>query len=169
MKKPDARVVGLEAQDKVARGRHDDGVAAHGHRGEVGHVAGVPVARVVVAAVDDLERVPVQVEGVLARVVVVQDDVDRVLVVEDKGLGVVAVHGRVGGIVAGGQGGEERRDFGRCVGDVVEECAYQVLAIKFTKHGLRTKTGKEEGLLVGAITKVVHGQVERDSVVSIRV
>lgn len=71
VEEPDARVVRLEAQDKVARGRHDDGVAAHGHRREVGHVAGVPVARVVVAAVDDLERVPVQVEGVLARVVVV--------------------------------------------------------------------------------------------------
>lgn len=31
------------------------------------------------------------------------------------------------------------------------------------------KTRKEKGLLVGAVTKIVHGQVERDSVVSIRV
>jgi hypothetical protein len=67
--------------------------------------------------------VAVQVEWVLAWVVVVDDDVDDLVVREDEGVRELAVDAGIGGNVASAEGGEESGDFGGLVGDVVEEGA----------------------------------------------
>ena len=75
---------------------------------------------------DDLELVAVEVERVLSRVVVVEDDLDDLVVVEDELVGVGAVDEGVGGVGAGGEDGVEGGNFGGDVGFVVEEGAVGV-------------------------------------------
>ena len=125
VEQPDARIIALEAQHEVAIRADDDGVAAHGHGRELGgrdaRVGKGP--RVVVGAPDGLEVVPVQVEGVLARVEVVDDDVDDLVLLQDERVRVGAVDGWVGGVLARAEDGVEGGDLGGDVGDVVEEGA----------------------------------------------
>lgn len=133
VEEPHARVVGAEAQRDVAVGVNEDGVAAHGDRWVRGCGCVVEEHRLVVRVVeaggfggsgDELEVVRVQVEGVLAGVVVVHDDLDDLAVLEDEGVRVDAVDARVGDYLGGrGEDGVECWDFLVDVGDVVEECA----------------------------------------------
>ena len=64
VEEPDTRVVGAEAEDGVAVGVDEDGVATHGRCGEVRGSGGVVEAGFVLAAVDDLEGVAVEMERV---------------------------------------------------------------------------------------------------------
>ena len=84
VKQPHARVIGAKAQHDVAVGIHEDGVAAHGSGGESFGFGRVVETCVVFAAVDDLEGVAVEMEGVLSGVVVVEDDLDDLIVAEDE-------------------------------------------------------------------------------------
>ena len=61
-----------------------------------------------------------QVEGVAASVVVVEDDVDDLVAFEDEGVAVGRVDGGIGGILAWGEGGVAGGDFGCNVRDGVE-------------------------------------------------
>lgn len=123
MKEPDAGVVGAKAEDEVAVGFDEDGVAAHGGGGERFCRRGVVEAGVVVAAVDDLKRVAVEMEGMFSRVVIVEDDLDDLVVAEDELIGMGAVDEGVGCVGAGGEDGVEGGDFGSDIGFVVEEGA----------------------------------------------
>lgn len=60
-------------------------------------------------------------ERVFSGVVVVEDDFYDLVLRQHEGVGVVAVDEGVGCVGAGGEGGVESGDFGRDVGDVVEE------------------------------------------------
>ena len=71
-------------------------------------------------ALDYLEIVAVHVDGVAALVIVVDDDFDDVHVVEDEGVGVLAVDEGVCGFGAGGEGGVEGGDEGFDEGVVVD-------------------------------------------------
>lgn len=86
-------VVGAEAEDEVAVGADEDGVSLHWDFGE-GLVVGV-VAGVVGGAHDGLEDVAVEVEGMAAAVVVVEDDFDNFVSLQDEGIRVDAVDGAV--------------------------------------------------------------------------
>lgn len=141
VEEPDAWVVGAEADDEVAIRADHEGVAAHGDGGE-GFVADV-VSGFLLGADDGLEVVAVKVEGVLARVIVVEDDFDDLVLLEDEGVGVGGVDGGVEGGGAGGEGGVEGGHFGADVGDVVEEG------------------------VVGAVAEVVHRDVEAEGVVDL--
>lgn len=120
---PHTWVVGLEAQDNVAVGIDDEGVAAHGGAGEIllGDAGILPDTGLLLGAVDGLEGVAVEMEGMAARVEVVDDELDDLVLLQDKGVGVGTVDGRVRGIVASGEGRVKRGDIGGPVGDVVEE------------------------------------------------
>ena len=59
----------------------------------------------------------------LARVEVVEHDIDDLVFLENERVCVGAVDGGVGGVFAGGEGCVEGWDFGCDVGDVVEEGA----------------------------------------------
>lgn len=69
---------------------------------------------------DELEIVAVHVDGVAAPVVVVDYDFYHVEMVEDVGVGVLAVDEGVGGGGAGGEGGVEGGDEGFDEGGVVD-------------------------------------------------
>ena len=119
VEEPDTGVVGAEAEDDVAVRVYHEGVATHGDGGK-GLVHDV-VAGVRGRADDGLEVVAVQVEGVFAWVVVVEDDFDGLVFGEDEGVGVGAVD--VGDVCGCGgcEGGVEGWDFGGDVGGIVEE------------------------------------------------
>jgi hypothetical protein len=67
--------------------------------------------------------VAVQVEGVLARVEVVEHNIDDLIFLENERVCVGAIDGRVGGVLVGSEDGVEGWDFGCDVGNVVEKCA----------------------------------------------
>jgi hypothetical protein len=124
VEQPDARIVRHEADAQIPAGPHRHHVAHHRHGRDGGRRRVLDeVAGVLVGAGHELEVVPVQVEGVLAHIVVVEDDLDYLPALEDLGVGVDAVDGRVGCRLAEGEGGEERGDLGGDVGDVVERAA----------------------------------------------
>ena len=107
VEEPDARVVGLEAQDGEAAGVDRDRVAL----GRLAVVVGValgPLAGSGLGPVEHLEVVAVQMERVVGTVQVVDDDLDHLVALDDEGvdlavdLGVLVVVARGGGAVQGG-------------------------------------------------------------------
>lgn len=93
-------IVGAEAEDEVSVWADEDGVAPHGDFGE-GFVID-EVAGVLGGADDCLEGVAVEVEGMTAGVIVVEDDFDDLVFLENESVGVDAVDGGVGCGDAGG-------------------------------------------------------------------
>ena len=164
VEQPHARVVGAEPHHHIAVGPHHQGVAAHGHGGEGDVARGVEDAGVVAAAPDGLEGVPVQVERVLTRVVVVDDDVDDLVLREDEGVRELAVDAGVGGGVAAAEGGEEGGDLGGLVGDVVEEGAGERLA-RHVVEDVEMVGGRKGIVLVGSVVEDVHDDLEDDGLV----
>jgi hypothetical protein len=63
------------------------------------------VACVFFTAMNDLEVLAVQMEGMSSRVIVVEDDFHNLAVFEDKGICVGSVNGWIGSILAGGENG----------------------------------------------------------------
>ena len=93
------RVIGTEAQYDVSVRSYGEGIPPHWHSGECFIAYIIPA--VVVRAGYGLEGVAVQVEGVTAGVVVVDDDVDDLVAFEDEGVGIGGVDGGIGGILTG--------------------------------------------------------------------
>lgn len=130
VEEPHARVVRLEADDKVAVALDDEGVAADRVAGETDVAVVGERAGVFLGAVDDLELVAVEMEGVLAVVFVVEDDFNDFVVLEDVGDGVCAVDAGVRCVVgADGEGAVKGGDLGEDVGFVVEEGAIGLLVV----------------------------------------
>ena len=94
-------IVGLEAKDDVAIGLHLEDVAAHRRFGE-GDVVGEG-ALLVLRAGDGLECVTVQMEGVLARIFAVEDDLDDLVFLQHQSIGVGPIDAGVSGHIAGGE------------------------------------------------------------------
>lgn len=143
VEEPDTGVVGLESQNHVTIGPDDERIATHGLLG-VGFDADALVlkgAGLLLGAVDGLEVVTVEMEGVAARVEVVEDNLDNLVLFEDKRVCVLTVDGRVDGVVTGREHAVEGGHLGLGVGDVVEEG------------------------IVFAVAEVVHDDVELDLVV----
>lgn len=120
MEEDNAWVVRREAQHNVARPRHKDGVATHGHGLEFADVV-VPGAGVCGTAVGELRLVTVCVEGVGVFFAVVDHQLDRGVVGEYHGVGVDAVYYGVRGLVAYAERCVERWNLLVKVCDVVEE------------------------------------------------
>jgi hypothetical protein len=95
---------------------------------EVGVVAGLVVACVFGATRDGLEDVAVEVEGVTAGVVVVDDYFDDLVLLENEWVGVFAVDGGIVGVCAAGEGSVKSGDLGSDVGDIIEECTAVILS-----------------------------------------
>lgn len=120
MEEPNSGVVGLETDGNVLLRGNQDGITA-------GRVGGVEVAGIwhrgvvlALAATNNLEDVTVKMEGVVTRVVVVDDDLDPLAVLDDHGVGVLAVDLGVAVEVTGGKGSVQGGDLGHDVSDVVE-------------------------------------------------
>lgn len=66
------RIIGSKAQDEISHWSHHEGIPPHRHRGEC-LVANV-LACIFVRACNGLESVAVEMEGMFACVIVVEDD-----------------------------------------------------------------------------------------------
>lgn len=112
-------VVGLEAQDEVAVRKDGNGVTAHGNGGEIGRVAVVD-AGVWGRSCDDLKLMAVEMERVGFGVEIVDHYLDDFVVLQDVGVGVHSVDGRVLSVAADTQRCIERRHLGHQIGDIVQ-------------------------------------------------
>ena len=160
-------IIGPESKHHVPLRVQHDRVPSHGNPGKLGlrDVGVLKRAGRALGAPHGLEVVPVQVEGVLAGVDVVDDDLHDLAALQHEGVRVLAVDGRVGGQLAGREGGEQGWYFWGCVGYVVEEGAAFLVS-----------TGKKrlfrnvcDDVLVCAIAEVVHDDVQRDDLVRLAV
>ena len=138
MEEPNARIVRLVPHHHIPARIDLDDIASHRLGGEAALLAGVGTG-VFGGAGDDLEVVAVEMHGVAAGVVVVDDDFDDLVGFGDEGVGVGAVDKGVGGGLAGREGGEEGGHFLLEVGYLVEGCAGGTEEVSW---GL---FGKEEG------------------------
>lgn len=174
VEQPHPRVVAPEPHHDVPVRIDEQDVSAHGHLRQrdspVQDGLGVIVSRVFVAPQDGLEVVAVQVERVLARVVVVEHDLDDLVVAQHERVGVLAVHGRVDGQVAGRERRVERGDFGRDVCDVVEEGIVlgdthyrDQRGHSWSRRGEKQSRSKDGRLVLRAyhsVTQIVHHDVQ---------
>lgn len=137
------RVISLEAHDNVAIGPDDEGISSHGHARVVAlrETLVLKSTSFLFRAVNGLEGVAVKMEGVAARVEVVDDNLDNLALLQDKGMGELAVDGSVVGEVTGGHGSVQGGNFGLGVSDVVEE-----------------------GIVL-SVAKVVHDDIELDDLI----
>ena len=149
-------VIGFESQDNVAFGLDEKDVSAHGHRWEslVSDIS----AGIFRGADHGLEVVAVEVEGMFARVVAVDNDFDDLAFLEDEGVGRTAVDVRIVDKGARGEGCVQRWNFGGSIALIVEEgTAGQVSKM--------IETGSSEFLLICTVTEYTHVEIESDGVV----
>jgi len=123
VEKPHSRIIRLEAQHDVPIRLNQHSIPTHRRLRVLGRSVADVGPGFFGGAVDELEGVAVEVEGVFARVVVVEDELYGLVLLEDEGVRVGAVNCDVVGGRAGGQGGVEGGNFGKDIGDVVEEGA----------------------------------------------
>lgn len=134
------RVVCSEPQNDVSIRPNDEGIATHRRSREI-RLRNIGIgerATVFGGAVQRLEIVAVQVEGVTAWIEVVDNDLDDFVALEHKWVGICAVYLCVCRRVTSREDGVESRHLGSLVGDIVEEG------------------------IVCAVAEVVHDDIELD-------
>lgn len=102
MEEPNPRVIGPEPEYDIPVRADEDGIPAHGKLRE-GLVADVH-ARLILAAHDGLEGVPVQMERMFTWIHAVEDDFDNLVLLKHEWDGVGAIDSGVGSFEAGGEG-----------------------------------------------------------------
>lgn len=113
-------VVGAESQDDVAIWSHHEGVSSHRNIRE-SYIVGVD-ASVIIGTDNSLKSVPVQMEGMLAGILAVEDNLNDLVLLQYKSIDVGSVNSCVHGCSTGCESGEKGWDFRLDVGDIVEEC-----------------------------------------------
>lgn len=125
VEEPHSRIVAFESHHDMSVGSHEQHVSSHRppreSNGPVERSGRVVVSRIFLATYDGLEVVPVQMERVLARVLVVQHDLNDLVVPDDIRVCVDTVNGRVGGELACRQDCVKGWDLGPNIGDSAEE------------------------------------------------
>lgn len=99
---------------------YHDGISSHGDFRERS-IVGVK-SRFFFRTDNGLESMSVQVERMFAGVIVVEDYLDNLVLFENVGVDVGPVNGSIGGRGTSGKSSVKSRDFGRYVGNIVEEC-----------------------------------------------
>jgi hypothetical protein len=89
---PHSWVVGPEPHYKIALRVCHESVPTHRHVWELGVVVRVIEASICFRSPHDLEVMPMQMEWMLAGIVVVQDDLYDLALLKDEGVGVAAVY-----------------------------------------------------------------------------
>lgn len=117
------RIIGLEAHDDVAIRPHDEGISPHRHFDKValGEILIGKRTGFFLGAVNGLESVAVEMDGMTARVEVVDNNLDNFALFQDKRAGKLSVDGGIICEIACGEGCVESGHLGLSVGDVVEE------------------------------------------------
>ena len=102
---PDARIVSLEPHHKVSLRICHECISTHRHGRELGVVVRIIEASVRFGPPDYLEVMSMQVEGVLACIVIVEYNLDDLALFKDEGVGVAAIKCRIRSSVASGESG----------------------------------------------------------------
>jgi len=123
VEKPHSRIIRLEAQHDMPIRLDQHSIPTHRRLRVLSRSIADVGPGFFGGAVDELEGVAVKVEGVFARVVVVENELDGLVLWEDEGVRIGAVDCDVVGGRTGGQGGVEGGNFGKDIGDVIEEGA----------------------------------------------
>lgn len=89
------RIVGFESHNEIAVRPHHERISAHWLCREDRLVETAVKAAIWLCPPDCLEFVSVQMEWMLAGIVIVEDDLDDVSLIQDERVGVVAVHLRI--------------------------------------------------------------------------
>lgn len=132
VEEPDTGIVGNKADDEIALGGEHESISSRRGGRESRVVVGIVRDGVAVQIVveggavrrrpiDNLEVVPVEMEGVRAGIAVIENNLDDVVMLQDDGMREVAVDLRIGRHVAGRQHGEQGRYLGRGIGDIIQE------------------------------------------------
>ena len=121
VKQPNARIIRPEPDDHVSVWRGQDDISTHRDIGRIRSSIWIIVTSIILAAVHDLEIVPVQMEWVLPRVVVVDNDLDDRHVGQDMGECVDSVHSWVSSKVTCAEGSVQGGDFRTHIGETAEE------------------------------------------------
>lgn len=122
---PDARIIRSKTNNKVSLRTQNQSVSAHWCGGEY-HASvvqgfSVPITGIIVRSHKGLESVTVQMERMLASVVVVHHNFINLVVTQNKGVSVCAVDLSISGQLSGAECSVERWYLGFDVGDIVEE------------------------------------------------
>ena len=121
VEEPDARIVSFESEDEVALRVDGEGISPHGRLWEGSRIGRIVGTGIGLGACHGLESVAVEMEGVLAWVVAVEDEFDDVVLLEDECFGAAAIDGDVVCGVTGGHDGVKGRNLRTDIGGVVEE------------------------------------------------
>lgn len=116
-------IIGSETHNDITIRPHDEGISPHRHTYKValGEILIRKRTGFFLGAVDGLERVAVKMDGMTARVEVVDDNLDDFALLQDKRAGELSVDGGVVCEIARGEDRVESGHLGLSVGDVVEE------------------------------------------------
>src|SRR5205814_1295143 len=129
------RIVASKPQDDVAVRPDEESVSSHRHCrhfhiaevegsvvvGTAEDISRVIISAAVVGSYNSLEIVAVQMERMLACVVVVDNKLNDLVVCKNKRIGVDAIDDAITGVVVSGKGCIEGRNLGPNVSDVVKE------------------------------------------------
>lgn len=140
---PHAGIIGFEPNDKISVGPDHKGITPHGNRWEISMIVRVIEARVIVTAHNGLEVMSMEMKRMLARIIIVQNDLHNIAPVQHIGIGISAINAWIGIVTASGQRRVQCRYFRTDVADVIKEG------------------------IVGSVTKVVHLHVEIERVVDL--
>jgi hypothetical protein len=102
---PDSRIVCPESHYEISLRVRHEGVSAHRDGGEFGMVVRIEEAGIWLGSPDDLEVMTMQVERVLACIIIVEDNLDNLTMFKDEGVGIPSVDCSIRCSLASGKDG----------------------------------------------------------------
>lgn len=139
---------------------HKDCVAPHRCSWQVCDVVCIIGPGIVIAARDDLESMSVEMERMLAWIVIVDNDLDDFVGCEDEGIGVRSVDHGVCGVLASRENSIKCRNLGMDISNVVEKrvvCAVVQIVHLHVESDRMINTIKDTFLVVWYETEVIEG------------
>lgn len=101
---------------------HHDGISSHRDFRER-LIVGVE-SRFFIRTDNSLESMSVQVEGMFAGIIVVEDNLDNLVLFENISVNIGPIDGGIGGRGTSSKSSEKSWDFGLYVGNTVEKCTW---------------------------------------------
>lgn len=114
-------IVCAEAKDHVTIWSHHDGISSHRDFRERLIVS--VESRFFIRTDNGLESMSVQVEGMFAGIIVVEDNLDNLVLFENISVNIGPIDGGIGGRGTSSKSSEKSWDFGLYVGNTIEKCA----------------------------------------------